>query len=266
MLTYIVDSFTSQPFTGNPAGVCLLDAVVGDKLMQSIAAELNLSETAFVMDNGDGTYGIRYFSPIQEIPLCGHATLAASKVLFDRKGVSQLEFRTKEDLMLPTQLKEGKICMQFPSYIVNHAEVPLEMLEALGIENVISVCYNSETNIMMLEVIDATTLCDIEPDFHKLKASHDSIDGVLITAPSDLIEYDFMSRFFWPWSGGDEDPVTGATHTFMAPYWAKKMSKQRLRSYQCSNRGGTIDIELIDDHNLLIKGSAVIVFEGFLHV
>lgn len=266
--TYIVDSFTDEPFKGNPAGVCILKNELSDNLMQSIAKELGLSETAFVHYSTEGNkYSIRYFSPKMEIPLCGHATLAASKVVFENDGnITNINFITTQKLELSIKKSGDSIIMEFPIYETTSQDAPESLLAALGIDTIINSVYNKETNMLLLEIKDCNTLRGLTPDFEKLKKSHDSINGVLVTSLSDQLNYDFESRYFWPWSGTDEDPVTGATHTFLAKYWANKLQKTKMNSFQCSERTGFMEVELISDKKLTLKSKAQIVFKGELQL
>lgn len=260
--TFIVDSFTDQPFKGNPAGVCLLDKPLAEDQMQNIASELNLSETAFIWEEGD-YFNIRYFSPKMEIPLCGHATLASAWVLHKHIGTTEISFMTGERLDLKVTTQGNWLTMQFPRYETTAREVPKGMLEALGLETTLNSVYNAETNILLLEIDDSQLLKEMSPDFNALIKTDDSINGVLVTAPDVTGGFDFHSRYFWPWSGSNEDPVTGATHTFLAPYWSEKLGKTKLRSFQASQRTGFMELEL-DQDILFIKGKAVLVLEGKL--
>lgn len=262
METFIVDSFTDQAFKGNPAGVCLTDKTLEDKLMQAIAQELNLSETAFVQKSEvEGHFSIRYFSPKMEIPLCGHATLASAKVLFDKTALSQIHFHTAEDLDLPIRKEKEAIVMQFPVYQTTAAEAPKALLSALGLNEIVNSVYNKETHILLLEIESSQDLAQLAPDFQALVHTHNDINGVLVTAGGHD-HYDFHSRYFWPWSGSNEDPVTGATHTFLTPYWASRLNKTKMTSFQSSPRSGFMQVELLDDQQMLIRGKAVITFEG----
>lgn len=262
MKTFIVDSFTGIPFRGNPAGVCFVDSPVPDRTMLEIAQELNLSETAFIRPSrNNGDFSIRYFSPKMEIPLCGHATLASAKIVFEKRGQAEVTFVTVEGLRLRVRDEEGRIVMEFPVYETYQAEVPPEMLHALGLEVVLNVEYNKETQILLLEIEDPAKLAALDPDYSALSQSHDSINGVLVTAPSGTDGYDFHSRYFWPWSGTNEDPVTGGTHTFLAKYWSKRLGKNNMKSFQSSKRTGSMEVELINE-KLIIRGQAVIVLEG----
>ena len=267
MRCLIVDSFTNEPFKGNPAGVCLVTTELAPSRMLAIAQELNLSETAFVgAQQPDGRRPIRYFSPKMEIPLCGHATLASAKVLLHDAGPSDsdaVEFRTIENVTLRVSRHARGLEMRFPVYGTTAAETPPALLRALGLEHCINAAYNAETKILLVEIESTAVLRDLKPDFTALMASHQGINGVLVTAPASQPPYDFHSRYFWPWSGTNEDPVTGGTHTFLAKYWADRLGKSRLSSFQSSARTGSMEVELAGD-TLFIRSDAVIVFDGQL--
>jgi PhzF family phenazine biosynthesis protein len=263
MKTYIVDSLTDQAFKGNPAGVCLADDPLSDSLMQSIAFELNFSETAFVVahDQPD-QFSIRYFSPQGEIPLCGHATLASSKVLFrNQPDRTKIRFFTGRNVELQIAQRANRIVMEFPVYGLQPQLVPEQMLAPIGVNEAKHCFYNHETEIILLEIDSAETLRDLRPDFDALVSSYKGIHGLLVTAKASDA-FDFHSRFFWPWAGGTEDPVTGGTHTFLAKYWADRLGKRRLRSFQSSERTGSMDVELTDRGTVLIEADAVVLFEG----
>lgn len=266
--TYIVDSFTNEPFKGNPAGVCMLMDPLTDNEMLAIAKELGLSETAFLKKSTDQhKYTIRYFSPKMEIPLCGHATLAASKVLFNRDPkINHVHFTTIQSLDLLIEKDSEMIKMEFPIYETHPADAPLELINSLGLKTITNSEYNAETKILLLEIENSQVLEDLTPDFEKLYRSHDSINGVLVTAPSRREDFDFESRYFWPWSGTNEDPVTGATHTFLTKYWSDRLHKTKMKSFQCSERTGFMEVELINEHKLIIKSTARIVLAGKLSI
>ena len=265
--SFIVDSFTDTLFKGNPAGVCLLDNPIEENLMQNIAIEFGFSETAFVVTNQEEAHAsIRYFSPKQEIPLCGHATLAAAKIIFKKLDLPEITFKTIEDQTLIVKNEDPWIVMNFPTYGLEKIEPPKKMMEVLGIEKAISSLYNKETNIIMLEVENEDVLNGFSPDFVALEKSYEGIDALSLTSRSSDPAYDFKSRLFWPWSGTDEDPVTGGSHTFLTPYWSKKLSKKKLKSYQASERSGFMEVELLDNDRFLIRGLAQIVLEGRLNL
>lgn len=262
MKTYIVDSFTTEPFKGNPAGVCIADQQLPDSFMLQIAQELGLSETAFIqaMDKTNA-WAIRYFSPRMEIPLCGHATLAAAQIVLDQSNADEVIFTTHNGVNLPVRQTENALTMEFPIYGLHPAEVPPALLAALGIDHIVNSAFNKETQILMIEIDDCTTLKNLSPDFPALVKSHHAINGVLVTAVSNNDDFDFHSRYFWPWSGTNEDPVTGGTHTFLAPYWANKLNNNSLKSFQASARTGSMGIEVFDN-SILISGQTAVVFSG----
>lgn len=264
MKTYIVDSFTNEAFKGNPAGVCFPSKALSDTQMLLIAQELGLSETAFVQaTEQESVYTIRYFSPKMEIPLCGHATLAAAKVIFDKSEFQAINFITVAQLNLFVNKQDEEIVMSFPIYDTVSAEIPAASLAALGINEVINTVYSAQNKIILLEISDAATLAQLNPDFNALVASHTGINGILVTAPSDTAEYDYHYRYFWPWAGTNEDPVTGGVQTFLAKYWSERLGKQQMKAFQSSSRTGYMNVALQDDKVLLIS-KAVIIFEGQL--
>jgi PhzF family phenazine biosynthesis protein len=266
MRTFIVDSFTDTPFKGNPAGVCMIGSQLSYERMLHIAQELNLSETAFLspLESG-GAFAIRFFSPKMEIALCGHATLAAAKVIFSTHKLNEVHFMNIQNLDLSAKELNGQVVMEFPVYDTRPADAPPALLAALGVKAIKNSVYNEETRILLLEIADPEELAGLDPDFAALHRSHNSINGVLVTAPSERDGYDFHSRYFWPWSGTNEDPVTGGTHTFLAKYWASRLGKTKMKSFQSSRRTGFMDVELVDG-KLRIQGQAVIVFEGRLTI
>jgi len=264
--TYIVDSFTDVAFKGNPAGVCILQDSLSDTLMLSIAKELGLSETAFILPMSEpNCFRIRFFSPVMEIPLCGHATLASAKVIYSKyPNLEDVHFFNIQDLDLAIKRDGDLLAMQFPIYRTVPQDVPSALLEALGITEVINSEFNQETSILLLEIGDSDFLKSLRPNFQKLIESHDSINGVLITAPSKKENFDFESRYFWPWSGTNEDPATGGTHTFLAKYWSSRLMKNKMMSFQCSARTGWMEVELLSDDKMAIRSQAQIVLQGEL--
>ncbi len=264
MKTFIVDAFTDRPFRGNPAGVCLPEAPLPAQTMLLIAQELNLSETAFLGAlETPGHFTIRYFSPKMEIPLCGHATLASARVAHRAFGLSEAHFITTQGLDLAVHAGLDRITMLLPRYDTQPVVAPPALVEALGLTAIRNAVYNEETKILLLEVADPDTVARLTPDYPALVDAHTGINGVLVTAPAGRDGYDFHSRYFWPWSGTNEDPVTGGTHTFLAGYWSHRLGKTRMRSFQASHRSGFMDVELTETH-VRISSQAVIVFEGTL--
>jgi PhzF family phenazine biosynthesis protein len=264
--TYIVDAFTNQPFGGNPAGVCIVESNLSAELMLKIAQELNLSETAFVQrSESEHQFSIRYFSPKMEIPLCGHATLASARVLYSVYKSQNVEFSTVHNVKLNVASSESSISMTFPVYETTPSFASQEMLKALGIEKVNNCVYNKELNILQIEIDSVDVLRNLTPNYEELVKTNDNINGVLVTSQSFLDDYDFHSRYFWPWSGSNEDPVTGGTHTFLAKYWADKLGKKQLKSFQSSKRSGFMNLDVSVD-KVQITSQAIVVLTGNLSI
>ena len=264
MKTYIVDSFTKEPFKGNPAGVCFPEEALSDETMLNIAREFGLSETAFVQrTNNTETYTIRYFSPKKEIPLCGHATLASAKIIFKNTGENEIHFITGSKVDLFIKRRGDEIVMEFPVYDTIDAEAPPAMLQALGLTEISNSVYSEKNKIIVLEITDTNLLAGLQPDFNALVNSYNGINGVLVTALSTDGIYDFHYRYFWPWAGTNEDPVTGGVQTFLTKYWAERLGKNKMKAYQSSARTGYMDVEL-QAGKVLIASHAVIVLEGEL--
>jgi len=261
MKTYFVDSFTSEKFKGNPAAVCLPDTELEVDIMQKVATEIGFSETAFIRQTADNTYSIRFFTPKIEIPLCGHATLASSKIIFDTTSFDSIKFINCDNVELFIEKVGNKIKMQFPVYDTEEIVVPQQMLDALGINEIVNKRYSPKNKIILIEIENAVELANLKPDFTALTNSYTGINGVLITAISKSENFDFHYRYFWPWAGTNEDPVTGGIQTFLTKYWATKLSKTKLNAFQSSLRTGTMSTELLED-KVCILGEAVKVLEG----
>lgn len=264
MKTYIVDAFTKEPFKGNPAGVCFPEQEISEEKMLKVALELGFSETAFVQPtHKTGTYTIRYFSPKKEIPLCGHATLASAKIIFKNSALNKIHFKTIENLNLTARRRNDEIIMEFPVYDTIDATVPAAMLKALGLTEITNSAFSPQYKIILLEINNADLLAGLKPDYNALLSSYNDIDGVLVTAPSNTKDYDYHYRYFWPWAGTNEDPVTGAVQTFLAKYWSERLNKKIMRAYQSSARTGYMNIEL-QAEKVLLSSKAVIILEGNL--
>lgn len=261
MKIYFVDSFTKEKFKGNPAAVCLLDSELDNISMQNIATEIGFSETAFIKPIKDNIYSIRFFTPKIEIPLCGHATLASSKIVFDTTSLSNIKFINCNSVELPVAKVDNKIKMQFPIYETESFEVPQKMLAALGLTEIVNQRYSPTNKIILIEIKSAVELANLQPDFSALIKSYTGINGVLVTSVSNTDEYDFHYRYFWPWAGTTEDPVTGGIQTFLTKYWSLKLNKTKLNAFQSSFRTGTMATELLED-KVCIFGEAVTVLEG----
>ncbi|MHC4954966.1 MAG: PhzF family phenazine biosynthesis protein [Planctomycetota bacterium] len=258
MKLFQVDSFTDRPFAGNPAAVCLLDAPADEAWMQEVAAEMNLSETAFVHPDGN-TWGLRWFTPKCEVDLCGHATLAAAHVLFER-GADSARFTTASGAIDCTRGTNG-IEMDFPAEIAEEASLPVALGEALRVP--ILECWRNRLD-WMLVVGQESIVRGLDPDNGTL-ATIDGRGFIVTARADDACEYDFVSRYFCPAVGIDEDPVTGSAHCCLGPYWAKRLGKEELVGYQASARGGIVHVAPRGDR-VRLGGTAVTVFEGGLRV
>lgn len=252
---YQVDAFASQVFSGNPAAVCLLPDWISDELMQGIAAENNLSETAFVVPRGT-VFEIRWFTPQVEIDLCGHATLAAAHVLFMEQKVAgeRVTFKFSGGLLDVTRQSGGMLSMHFPTHPALSCCKPPLLEAALGIdaEDVLA----SRDYLVVLH--DENQVARLRPNMALLGEIKNCL-GVIVTAPSHTV--DFVSRFFAPNVGVLEDPVTGSAHCTLIPYWAARLGKKKLKARQLSARGGELACELRDD-GVLIGGQAVLFMKG----
>jgi PhzF family phenazine biosynthesis protein len=254
-----IDAFTDKPFSGNPAAVCLLDGPRDERWMQAVSAEMNLSETAFVVARG-GDFDLRWFTPACEVELCGHATLASAHALWET-GVllsgQSARFHTASGLL--TVVRRGEAMeMDFPAKPAVHADAPDGLLEALDV-GAVFIGNNGMDNFV--EIREAETLRGLHPDFALLKKIRTR--GIIVTAASDDPRYDFLSRFFAPGAGVDEDPVTGSAHCCLGPYWQGKLGKADLRAYQASRRGGELGVSVRGDR-VLLTGRAVTVLRGEL--
>jgi len=252
-----VDAFTHEPFAGNPAAVCLLEQPAPGDWMQSVAAEMNLSETAFVHRQHDGRYGLRWFTPTVEVDLCGHATLATAHVLFStgRTDAAVIEFDTRSGVLRATRRGE-LIELDFPTQHVAPAEPEPALLAALGVAPAAA---HAGDGRWLLELADEAAVRAVTPDFAGLVP----YGIVCITSRADDAAHDFVSRVFGPAHGIDEDPVTGSTHCVLSAYWAERLGRTELIGYQASRRGGVVHVRLAGDRTLL-AGHAVTVLEGEL--
>ncbi len=260
---YQVDSFTSTAFRGNPAGVCLLTEHQSDEWMAAVAREMALSETAFLLKL-DESYSLRWFTPTAEVDLCGHATLASAHILWET-GILPAEQTAQFDTRsgrLTADLADGWITMNFPSTPPKEVTTPVGLIEDLfPAAKMPALRYVGKSVFDYLVEIDSEeTLRTMQPDFVAL--TQHPARGVIVTCAGNG-EYDFLSRFFAPQVGVNEDPVTGSAHSCLTPYWAKKLGKTEMRAYQASARGGELKVKLADDR-VLISGQAVTTIKGEL--
>jgi PhzF family phenazine biosynthesis protein len=252
---YQIDAFASKVFSGNPAAVCPLDAWIDDAIMQSIAQENNLSETAFFVHSGD-EYQIRWFTPVAEVALCGHATLASAYVFFTHIDPScqRVTFNSASG-PLHVDKEAGRLCMNFPSQPPSACQAPEELIAGLG---------KAPSGVLSCE--DYFVVFETEEDIRDLRVRMDllknlDLRGVIVTAPGRTV--DFVSRFFAPALGIDEDPVTGSAHSALTPYWAERLNKKELSAHQLSARGGELFCKDLGER-VEIAGTAVQYLHGII--
>lgn len=255
-----VDAFTNRAFQGNPAAVCVLPSPQDDRWMQSVAREMNLSETAFLLKQ-DRHYSLRWFTPTTEVPLCGHATLASAHVLWTEGYAStgqELKFETKSGI-LSAKYRDDWIELNFPANRSQDIPPITKLSDALGVP-LKTVLYNSLG--YLVEVASAGQVEQLQPNFTLLKQL--PISNVIVTSKAQDSEYDFVSRFFAPGLGIDEDPVTGAAHCCLAPYWRDRLQKNQFLAYQASSRGGIVKVDYDGGDRVTLSGQAVTVMRGEL--
>lgn len=254
-----VDAFTDQRFAGNPAAVCVLPEARDERWMQHVAREMNLSETAFLLQQDDG-YNLRWFAPAVEVDLCGHATLASAHVLWEAgylRPQEQARFHTHSGLL--TAARDGNwIQMDFPAIFEQTADPPPNLGRALGV----SMRYVGKNRFdYLVEVESEEVLRAMTPDFTMLKSI--PVRGFTVTSRASTPGFDFVSRFFAPASGVDEDPVTGSAHCCLGPFWNKRLAKDEFLAYQASARGGIVRVRL-EGGRVILGGQAVTVLRGEL--
>ncbi len=264
---FIVDAFTFKPFGGNTAAVCLVDEQVTDDLMQQVAAEFGFSETAFVAP-GLRAHRLRWFTPTAEVALCGHATLAAAAVLYERDPGSPptLTFDTLSGPLLASR-RDGGIMIELPRMRLIPTHLPPDAAAALGVDPM--PCFRTPDRAGMddwdylVPLASETALHALSPDARTLASTR---PGVIVTARADDTDrFDFVSRYFAPAWGIDEDPVTGSAHCALAPYWGERLGRSQMRAYQASRRGGMLDVVLLPE-TVQLTGHATIVMRGTLAV
>jgi PhzF family phenazine biosynthesis protein len=254
-----VDAFTDRPFAGNPAAVCVLAKAPPEQWMRDVALEMNLSETAFLVPE-DGGYRLRWFTPAAEVDLCGHATVASAHVLWQDRHLppgAQARFHTRSGLLLADRRGEW-IELDFPATPAVPSQAPAGMLEALGCQGQ-TVLRNKFD--YMVELESEAAVRGIAPDFTALKKT--KARGIIVTARPSTAGFDFVSRFFAPAVGIDEDPVTGSAHCALAPYWGERLAKTSMTGLQASTRGGTVRVRL-EGARVILGGQAVTVMAGEL--
>ena len=255
-----VDAFTPVAFGGNPAAVCVLRTAPPEQWMRNVAREMNLSETAFLTPE-DGGYRLRWLTPAVEVDLCGHATLASAHVLWQDGHLpegQQARFHTRSGL-LTADRRGDWIEMDFPAKLAVASDTPPELLPALGVASARFVGRNAFD--YLVEVDSEATLRGLAPEHSTLRKL--PVRGIIVTARGETGGFDFVSRFFAPGSGIDEDPVTGSAHTALAPYWASLLGKQEMVGFQASARGGVVKVKVNGDR-VILGGQAVTVMTGEL--
>ena len=253
----VVDAFTDRPFAGNPAAVCVMDAPADEAWMKAVAREMNLSETAFLHPEGEG-WRLRWLTPLVEVDLCGHATLASAHVLWESGRLAagtDARFLSRSG-PLGARRQDGRIVLDFPTQSPVAGAAPAGLAQALGADPVSVARGRTDT---LAELASAAMVRDLRPDMTALAGLDTRC--VMVTAPGDQPGIDFVSRFFGPRVGIPEDPVTGAAHTLLGPFWGARLGTQRLVGYQASARGGTVYLQLRGDR-IDLGGHAVTVSEG----
>jgi PhzF family phenazine biosynthesis protein len=254
-----IDAFTAVPFAGNPAAVCVLTEAHDDAWLQAVAREMNLSETAFVQVE-NGALRLRWFTPATEVPLCGHATLASAHMLFERGVFTSSEtitFKTQSGDLHATKA-DGWITIDLPALPVTEVTPPFDIAAALG-GPVAHIAANAN-DTWLVELASEAQVRALTPDFDALRNVH----GVIATSRSATPAYDFVSRYFAPGVGINEDPVTGSAHCSLAPYWAAKLGKTSMTGYQASARGGVVRVRL-EGERVFLSGQAVTVLVGLMN-
>jgi PhzF family phenazine biosynthesis protein len=268
----IIDAFTARPFAGNPAGVCLLDSVAwpAESWMQQVAAEMHLPETAFarpLADTAEADWGLRWFTPVIEANLCGHATLATAHALHaDRGGPGTVRFASRSGVLVAHTGADGQITLDFPAAPLTEAPTPDGLAEVLGVKP--DAAYATGALGDLLSVLpDEAAVRAVDPDFAALArlTRRDGIRGVIVTAAPSTPDsgYDFVSRYFAPAGGVPEDPVTGSAHTALAPYWSSRLGRDSLTGLQASARTGLVGTTVRGDR-VHLAGTAVTVLDGTL--
>ena len=259
LTVYQVDAFAEKVFAGNPAAVVPLQNWLDEKMMQQIAMENNLSETAYVVKTEDG-YHIRWFTPEYEIDLCGHATLASAYVIktFLEPHVHEIHFTTEKAGVLKASAKENLYTLDFPSRMPKESPIPENLLESIGVDKPIEVLRSRDYFVVLA---DEQSVKNVEPDYTLMKEL-DTI-GVIVTAKGG--KGDVASRCFYPGAGIPEDPVTGSAHCNIVPYWAEKLGKTKLHCRQLSPRGGDLQCELRGDR-VLMSGRCVLFLKGEIYI
>jgi len=261
-MIFWVDTFTDRQFRGNPTVVVVTGKFPAAAKMQSLAAEFNLPVTAFVGQRaaGEHSYDIRYYTPITEIPACGHATLASAAVLATR-GVTSSSFHTAKSTVIAAKHEQDICWLQYPQYQLENYTPEPSLLLSMGLQEYANAGICEELEALFLELKDPSVLRTIKPNFASLRNSNQRIKEVVVTSLSDNSGYDFLLRSFCPWIGIDEDPVTGSVHSVLAGYWKSRLGKGELTAFQASARGGDVFVRSASA-SVFLGGKSVVVFSG----
>ncbi|MEO1652022.1 MAG: PhzF family phenazine biosynthesis protein [Bacteroidota bacterium] len=263
---YLLDTFSSQLFQGNPSPVCLLEREIPEENLRQLAMELSMPVMAFVYPpEANQSYPIRYFTRTGEIPACGHATLGAAEVLAQVKGQRDIIFQTKEGVQITARREGKRNFISYPKYFPQDYPFPHALLEQLGKPKLLNHFYSSALETLFLEFAEAKAVREIQPDYQKIMALVPEIKELVIMAKSPEVDKDVILRSFCPWIGIDEDPVTGSIHSVLGPYWEEKLLKKSLRVYQASERGGDLWVQSFADR-VEIGGECVLYMKGILEM
>jgi PhzF family phenazine biosynthesis protein len=261
---FLIDTFTKERFKGNPTSVFVLNKILSDETLQQIAAECNMPVTAFVQitETTASIYAIRYFTAITEIAACGHATLAAAKVISLLKNSYSFQFKTTEEKLLPAEISNDTIILTYPKYTTVPFAINKQLTDALSLQSFYAIGYCKELETVFIEIPDAELLWKLQPDFEKL-LEIEGMKEVVVTSASDNNQYDYLLRSFCPWIGIDEDPVTGSVHSVLAGYWSERLNKNELKAYQASERSGELFVRTLNN-SVELGGNVVMVMKGEL--
>lgn len=264
----IVDAFCNGPFTGNPAAVCFLDRPRNAEWMQAVAAEMNLSETAFVLTQPH-PYNLRWFTPIVEVDLCGHATLASAWAMWHlglTETPQQITFQTRSGTLIARldEIDTDHIWLDFPAKSTEPMTAPAGLLESLGLTQDSVSFVGRNAFDYLVEVQDESLVRSLSPDFSSLMGIE--ARGIIVTSKASAANagsYDFISRFFAPQAGINEDPVTGSAHCALAPFWSTRLHRERMKGFQASRRGGLVEV-ICDGDRVHLGGKASVILSGRL--
>lgn len=266
---FLVDAFTDKPFSGNQAGVCLIPKGMSSEMCQHIAAEVKQAETAFIEINdnwefnSDWIFPIRWFTPLKEVSICGHATLASAHVLFNEYNLNtgKITFKSKSDNLIVRQ-SNSMLSLEFPIDIPEKVRPDSNLLNALGITYYTDAFYGAKTKKTVIRLNDDADILSIKPDYNQMMETVESkfCHGVGVTKKGKD-NWDFISRYFNPWYGVNEDAVTGSVHTVLGPYWSQELGKNELKAFQASLRGGEIELHIKKD-SVIFYGKCTTIIKG----